>query len=77
MDPNETLRELRELADKVAAQDMDVYSDPEDRADAARAGDLAAGVQALDEWLSRGGFLPDAWERESESGDFSERDWRR
>lgn len=29
----------------------------------AAANDLAETAKALDEWLSRGGFLPSAWER--------------
>lgn len=56
MDPNETLRELRQA-----------YSDYEDTRGrsngpaweaADRMRDAAA---ALDEWLCNGGFLPDAW----------------
>ena len=48
MDPDETLRQLRAL---VRAEDWDA-------ADGERVRELVA---ALDEWLSRGGFLPDAW----------------
>lgn len=43
MDPNETLRLLREaLLDEDAEM-------------------TAECAQTLDEWLSKGGFLPDAW----------------
>jgi hypothetical protein len=49
MDPNETLREIRELVRPGAeAQDPD----------GARLSEL---VQALDEWLSKGGFAPAEW----------------
>jgi hypothetical protein len=48
MDPDETLREIREL---VTAQAC--YVPDPDR--------LAELVGALDEWLSKGGFLPEPW----------------
>lgn len=48
MDPDATLRELRELAARSAF----------DADDAIRFAQL---VEALDGWLSRGGFLPKAW----------------
>ena len=54
MDPNQTLTEIRALAAHVA------MTEEWDRDDAK---ELATLVQALDEWLSRGGFLPEAWER--------------
>jgi hypothetical protein len=49
MDPNETLRRLRELC----AKNQDLV-DPSD---------LVELVEALDSWVSKGGFLPKAWER--------------
>lgn len=52
MDPNETLREIRDLAFAVLNTD-----DPA----ASTAHALAARVSDLDEWLTRGGFLPDSW----------------
>lgn len=52
MDPNTTLEELRELAREWFDSDND---------HAAQASDL---FNALDGWLSRGGFLPKAWERQ-------------
>lgn len=54
MDPNATLTELRALT--AANQDREFVSDHV----CARIIELTA---ALDEWLSRGGFLPTAWER--------------
>jgi len=56
MDPNETLRRMQEMAERVVRA-ADVGSDV-DEDDAC---DLADAVQALDGWLSKGGFLPDAW----------------
>lgn len=52
MDPNEVLRLLRELtetadADEYAANQLYV--------------EVAEKFRALDEWMSKGGFLPDAW----------------
>jgi hypothetical protein len=52
MDPNETLRRLRELARRDS--DHPVYS-PE----------WPELFQALDQWISRGGLLPDAWRKEA------------
>lgn len=59
MDPNKALQDLREaiarhaaLCEGGAAGSSDEVRALEDALDAAR---------ALDGWLSRGGFLPDAW----------------
>lgn len=58
MDPNEALRMLR-----------DAYSRWEDTIGALSGpaidagSDLRDAAVALDEWLSRGGFLPEAWQR--------------
>lgn len=57
MDPNETLKNLRELARVV----LEVGGD-EAHADCI---DLAEHLQALDDWLSKGGAKPDAWEWKS------------
>lgn len=53
MDPNETLRLLRERLDRFAAGNA-THDDYEAIADYA---------MALDEWLSRGGFPPAPWDR--------------
>lgn len=52
MDPNETLRAIRDLARLILESDQDQSH---------RAEELAEAVDALDTWLGRGGFLPDAW----------------
>ena len=58
MDPNEALKNLRQA-----------YSDWEDNygtdgANAIDAGErMRDAAEALDGWLSKGGFLPDAWAR--------------
>lgn len=55
MDPNATLARIRERAQEIlsirAAGDEAL----------AAADELAEHVQAMDEWLSKGGFLPQAW----------------
>ena len=57
MDPNETLRVLREAMQTYirgeATRDREVMADA--------ASDLHTHTEALDTWLSQGGFLPDAW----------------
>lgn len=57
MDPNETLRVLREAVEKW--QDMPTNTDPAWRREVGDA--MAEHAEALDAWLTRGGFLPDAW----------------
>jgi hypothetical protein len=56
MDPNETIKQLRELAKRVLAradkgEEQDIYDSIE----------IAEKVQALDNWISDGGFLPSVW----------------
>lgn len=53
MDPNETLRWLRRSADAIEA---DEYAD-----DVAQ--EMTEQFRSLDEWLSKGGFLPADWSR--------------
>lgn len=55
MDPNETLRLLRLTVAQMRADEH-----PDIRK--AHADEIAEYFDALDEWLSRGGFLPEAWE---------------
>lgn len=53
MDPDEALRELRALCARVQAEHRLSQADVE------RGAELFAG---LDDWLSRGGFIPVAWQ---------------
>ncbi len=53
MDPNATLAEIRQLTKEILDGNGSEY-------DAARLAEL---VEGLDNWLSRQGFLPTAWER--------------
>lgn len=53
MDPNESLAQMREAIEAIWAADD---ADP-------NAVKLAESAGALDMWLGRGGFLPDAWSR--------------
>ena len=53
MDPDATLKQLRELCRQAMLEvDLPTFL----------AEDLAEQFQALDMWLSRGGFLPHAWD---------------
>lgn len=56
MDPNANLKEQREIANRL----LDDESESPDgfANDATRLAEL---VVALDEWLSKGGFQPQAW----------------
>lgn len=49
MDPNETLRELRHL---IEINGEENFSE-----------EIAEKFTALDEWLSKGGFLPADWDQ--------------
>ena len=51
MDPNETLKKIRELIPQVRSSESTAPGD-----------DLAEAVEALDDWLSHGGFLPKDWD---------------
>jgi hypothetical protein len=53
VDPDQALRDLR-----AALRDWH-RSHPQDRLDALR--DVATAAEALDDWISDGGFLPTDW----------------
>lgn len=55
MDPDENLKEQKELAEQI-------IGDRSFTVDAVDAHRLAELVLALDEWVSKGGFLPQAWQ---------------
>lgn len=65
MDPNATLQEIRDL---IAAIQGEPMADDIDE----KASDLAELFQALDWWLSDGGFVPNAW-RKKLQGSFQPR----
>ncbi len=54
MDPEANLAEQRELRRRILSSEVF------DASDAARLAELS---EAMDEWLSRGGFLPKDWGR--------------
>jgi len=58
MDINTTLNNVRLLATLVQ-QAIDAGNAP----DADTVSELVEGWQALDEWMSKGGFLPTGWGR--------------
>ena len=56
MDPNETLKRMRTLASEVLElADGGAYEEDD------KVTELAEAVEALDSWLSLGGFKPKAW----------------
>lgn len=56
MDPNENIKEQLALTKKII--DAESFGDEVDDEDARRLAEL---VEAMDEWLSAGGFLPERW----------------
>jgi hypothetical protein len=62
VDPNSTLTVIREaIAQYIALIDSRVmYVETDQALDVLET--IPEHFQALDEWLSRGGFLPDAWQ---------------
>jgi hypothetical protein len=61
MDPNANLTEQRRIAARIMKMiDNDQAGSPEVAEDGARLAEL---VQALDEWISKGGFLLLAWSK--------------
>lgn len=57
MDPNETLRRLRGLTERVHCGEVMSDDEIENVME-----ELAELVDALDEWITKGGFLPKAWQ---------------
>lgn len=57
MDPNATLRRIRELVKELQEPEGDGY-DTDTLTE-----ELTELVSSLDNWLTKGGFLPKQWER--------------
>lgn len=55
MDPDEALREALKLSDQIITEPLD----DEELEEAAR--ELAEKLEALDNWIRQGGFLPKRW----------------
>jgi len=62
MDPNETLKVLRALVAEVLGADRFEGNDADEVL-----GELAEEFDALDKWITSGGFLPQDWRPASES----------
>ena len=64
MDPDEALKNAREAAKRIQrVRDADTSDETLDEDDAF---DLADAFEALDGWLSKGGFQPAEWHHEPE-----------
>lgn len=62
MDPNEALKEIRELVTDLMKGERESTLSPEKTAQRLDDGDrLAELIDGLDEWLSKGGYLPGPW----------------
>jgi len=59
MDPNANLEEQRRLTQKLLSLTVGEADLPDLHSDAVRLAEL---VEALDVWLTRGGFLPSEWQ---------------
>jgi hypothetical protein len=60
MDPTQYLKEIREMVSELLKRDN---SDPRQLdASISDMEDLVPAIDALDQWLIRGGFLPKQWE---------------
>lgn len=59
MDPNANLKEQLDLARDIIRQADS--ENPDDYVLAGQAMELAERVQALNDWINKGGGLPDAW----------------
>jgi hypothetical protein len=57
VDPNQNLREQRRLVAEIQRVSVCCVGDM----DSSLGEELAELVKALDEWISKGGFLPSAW----------------
>lgn len=62
MDPNENLKRQRELAAEIIKL-YEIETSLNDYKLVPLGNELAEHVQALDEWLAKGGFLPEGWSR--------------
>jgi hypothetical protein len=67
MDPNTTLHELREMVGRALAAKahLERIGDSKPSIPERSLHELAEKFEALDGWMSKGGFAPDAW-RETE-----------
>lgn len=69
MNPNLTLSEIGQLCAIIELAQADTNSVIRAERAAWAAVKLAEQCRALDEWIRKGGFLPDAWELGQKRGD--------
>lgn len=70
MDINETLRLIRATITQMQLEDGPVSADTRPEF-VQHARDLAEYFEAIDEWLSKGGFLPGDWRQKITHGEFT------
>lgn len=65
MDPNETLRRMLAAAERINQANESSEDDAEflEKVNVNDIASVVGHVAALNEWLSKGGFLPKKWER--------------
>ncbi len=68
MDPNQTLKELRALAAEALRANDTLMPGTDQSTGDDRAEEMATLFQALDEWLTRRGFLPLPWQCGRQNG---------
>jgi hypothetical protein len=61
MDPNTCLATIRSLAARIISYDISVPFDTDEYEE--KTMELAEHMQALDAWITNGGFLPQDWNK--------------
>ena len=61
MDPEELLKELRELSAKIISKEIDNEPNEDFTELSVRAIEFAEKFEALDKWIMSGGFIPKEW----------------
>lgn len=61
MDPEAAYQKAMDALARIRAAESEGWSSSAEAEKEAAADDLAEGFEALDEWLTKGGYLPRAW----------------
>ena len=68
MDPDENLKTQRDLSHELSETLFDDEDKPLSKETEETCARLAESVQAMDEWIRRGGFIPKEWARNANGG---------